>query len=390
MTCLLTSSSKQVSQREEYSDVGMMVYCNLYDYDQVREVISCLEKVPLTIAAIVSFVDPWCALAAQLASERGLSAFSAEAMRLMENKMKTRAVLKNTLHNPRYLALPAYAGGRIHSANKLLPVVVKYIDSNGSRDVFYCPDRSTLFRNFQIIANLYPEGTILIEEYLDGPQYIVEVLAVNGEINIVAVVAQEIQLINGHFIITGYNLLVDPDPDFMGKLMMAVKTILDKFGFKHGPCHLEMRNVKGMWKLIEVNPRISGAGMNDMIEIGLGINLVRETLRLAMGEKVDLEPKHRIPTYAEYLVADTTGILHRITGRREVEKDPNVKRVYIKPRRGKLITPPTSLGDRYAYVIATGETDEAARANARVAAGKIRFIYEPLDPAINNLIHSQT
>ena len=112
------------------------------------------------------------------------------------------------------------------------------IDSNGSRDVFYCPDRSTLFRNFQIIANLYPEGTILIEEYLDGPQYIVEVLAVNGEINIMAVVAQEIQLINGHFIITGYNLLVDPDPDFMGKLMMAVKTILDKFGFKHGPCHL--------------------------------------------------------------------------------------------------------------------------------------------------------
>ena len=63
--------------------------------------------------------------------------------------------------------------------------------------------------------------------------------------------------------------------------------------------------------------------------------------------------------------------------------------VYIKPRRGKLITPPTSRGDRYAYVIATGETDEAARANARAAAGKIRFIYEPLDPAINNLIHSQ-
>lgn len=390
VTCLLTSNSRQFSQRNEYPDVGMMIYCNLYDYDRIREMISYLEQLPLTISAIVSFIDPWCSVAARLSEVRGLPAFSAEAMRLMENKLKTREALKNTLHNPRFVSIPATAGGQIHTAKKLLPAVVKYIDSNGSRDVFYSPDRDSLYRNFRILTNLYPEGTILVEEFLEGPQYIVEVLAIDGDINIVAVVAQEIKLINNHFIIIGYSLLVEPEPNFLCRLMLAVKTVLGKFGFKNGPCHLEMRNVKGTWKLIEINPRISGAGMNAMIEIGLGINLARETLKLAVGKKPDLEPKQKIPTYAEYITVAEAGILHKVIGRREIEKDPNVKYVYVKPRRGRLITPPESLGDRYAYVIATGSTSDEAMKNARQAAEKISFIYEPLDPSINNLIHSQT
>ena len=85
------------------------------------------------------------------------------------------------------------------SADWLKPVSYTHLDS--------------LYRNFRILTNLYPEGTILVEEFLEGPQYIVEVLAIDGDINIVAVVAQEIKLINNHFIIIGYSLLVEPEPN---------------------------------------------------------------------------------------------------------------------------------------------------------------------------------
>jgi len=368
----------------------MMIYCNLYDEERIKEMISYLQQLPLNIVGILSFVDPWCSQAAKLAEAYGLKAFSGEAMRQMEDKLKTREALRNTVHNPKYIPIPATHRNRYYQAKCLIPAVVKYIDSCGSKDVFFCPDRESLDKNFNQLLKLYPTGTILVEEFLDGPQYIVEVLAFDNKIHIIAIIEQEIKLINNHFIITGYNLMIDPDHDFFNKLYQAVKTILEKFEFKVGPCHLEMRNVKEVWKLVEANPRISGAGMNHMINIGFGVNLVQETIKLATGTPPDITPKHKKPTYGEYLIAKEAGILHKIIGRQEVLNDPNVEYVYIKPRRGKLITPPESLGDRYAYVIATGETPQAARQNAKDAASNINFIYEPLDISINNIIHSQT
>ena len=134
-----------------------------------------------------------------------------------------------------------------------------------------------------------------------------------------------------------------------------------------------MRLVKGNWKLIEINPRISGAGMNRLLDIGYGINLVQETLKLALKKEVDLEPKHNKHTFAQYVTLDRSGILKKTTGKREVLNSPGVEYIYVKPRKGSYLSPPSSLGNRYAFVIATGSTEKEARWNAKSAAEKIVF-----------------
>lgn len=125
--------------------------------------------------------------------------------------------------------------------------------------------------------------------------------------------------------------------------------------------------------MIEINPRISGAGMNQIISIGFGINLVGETLKLAVGKKIDLGPKQFKHVFAEYVILEKAGILEKITGRNEVLSSPGVEFVYVKPRKGTYLSPPQSLGGRYAYVIATGATEKEARRNAKNAAEKIVF-----------------
>src|SRR5690554_1769582 len=128
VTCLFTSNSTQLNQRSEYPDVHMMIYCNLNNTERIKEKISSLKQLPLTICAIVSFVDPWCSLAAQLSAEYGLSSFSAAGMKLMENKLKTRDTLINTIHNPKYYAVSARnQRWPYHQAKKKMPAVVKYV-----------------------------------------------------------------------------------------------------------------------------------------------------------------------------------------------------------------------------------------------------------------------
>lgn len=118
--------------------------------------------------------------------------------------------------------------------------------------------------------------------------------------------------------------------------------------------------------------------MNRIIETALGINLVEETLKIALGEKPNLEPKCINHTFAQYVIISETGVLEKVTGRNMAAKCPEVQWVYIKPRKGSILTPPLSMGNRYAYVIAIGETENEARNNAKYAASLIKFWLLPV------------
>lgn len=349
-----------------------MCGCDFSDLDKLNKIIDYFSKW-CDIKAIVSFVDPYCALAARIANERKLSNFSYLAMEKMQNKLLCRSVLDNTKYNPEYKIVNKENHQNYKEIAKMLPVVIKYIQSNGSKDVYFCKTIESYKHYLYKLFNQYPNCVVLVEEFLDGPQFIVEAVVINRKIIIEAIIEQEIKFINDHFIITGYSLGLDYPKKFYTSLKKAVEEILIAHELENGPCHLELRYIKEEWKLIEINPRISGAGMNQFIQIGLGYSLVEEHLKQALNMKVDYKPNHEINTFAEYIILKRSGYLDRITGRKDVLNSEGVKYVYIKPKKGTYLTTPISLGNRYAYVIATGKTKEEARLNAKNAARKIRF-----------------
>lgn len=146
---------------------------------------------------------------------------------------------------------------------------------------------------------------------------------------------------------------------------------------KNGACHLEMRLVKGELKLIEINPRISGGVMNRIIEVGFGINLVEETIQLILGNEPCLTKKHCKFVYAHYLTVDPIGKLSKVTGKNRSSQYAGVEEVYIKPRKGQILRPPLSMGDRYGYILASSDDKEEAKRIAREAASEVRFYIDP-------------
>jgi biotin carboxylase len=281
--------------------------------------------------------------------------------------------LKELEYNPKYQVVNKKDYKENQYIRELFPAVVKYCGSNGSKDVYYCENMNAYLKNCDKLFADFPNGELLVEEYLNGDQFIVEVLVKDRKVHIAALVEQEIQYLNEHFIITGYNLIINYARSYFEKLKRAVISIISRLGLENGPCHLEMRHVNNEWKLVEINPRISGAGMNKLLSIGFGFNLVEETLKLALKEKFNISPRFTKNSFAEYVILEDKGILQRITGRAEVINSPGIEYTYVKPRRGTLLSPPTSLGNRYAYVIATGKSEEEAKENAKLAAKKIVF-----------------
>ncbi|GLV64477.1 hypothetical protein Bmyc01_31470 [Bacillus mycoides] len=374
-TVLLTKKTKFIEERNTFPDVHQMIFTDINDYDNIITTIEKLNKSGKNIKGIFSFIDPFVYLAARLSEKFCSNIVSTDAIFRMENKILTRNVLKDLPISLNYLIYkPTEPLSSFLKKNKKInfPLIVKSPKSSGSKDVLLVKNKNQLILSIQSLLEKLPNEEILLEEYVDGPQYLVEILVQNGKVHIIAVIEQEITLFE-RFIVTGYSLLGQVDKSLYNSLFNAVNSVIQAFNMKNGACHLELRRINNDWKLIEINPRISGGAMNDIIEIGHGINLVQETIQLMLGNKPSLNKKHHKYVYTHYLTVKSKGKLIRVTGKNRSSKYPGVEKVYIKPKKGTVLKPPTSMGHRCGYVLAASYFKTEAKKIALKAAKEISF-----------------
>ncbi|MED0968600.1 ATP-grasp domain-containing protein [Bacillus paramycoides] len=377
-TVLLTEKKKFFEERSTFPDVHEMIVTNLDDYTNIITIIDKLKKNGKIIKGIFSFVDPFVYLAACLSQKFCSNIVSTKAIHQMENKILTRNVLGNlsiSLNYSVYKPTKSLSDFVKGTKNIKFPLVVKSPKSSGSKDVLLVKNKKQLITSMETLLTKLPNEEILLEEYVDGPQYLVEILVHNGKVHIIAVIEQEITLFE-RFIVTGYSLLGQINNKLYCSLLSTINSVIQAFDMQNGACHLELRRTNEAWKLIEINPRISGGAMNHMIEIGLGINLVKETIQLMLGNNPVLNKKHYKYVYTQYLTVKSAGRLIRVTGRNRSSKYPGVEKVYIKPKRGTMLRPPTSMGHRYGYIIASSHLKKEAKKLALEAAKEISFELE--------------
>ncbi|MFJ8089892.1 ATP-grasp domain-containing protein [Lysinibacillus sp. NPDC095746] len=369
-TVLFTNNKKQLQQRKAYPDIHKMILIDTSNIEDMKDEIYNLTKTGLEIKSIVSFVDPFVHIASILCDEFCDNYTSSTAIEIMEDKEKTRNFLKNQPYSPKFFLLKP---NESFSNNIEFPLIVKSPKSTGSKDVLLADDSDQLKKHLSHLRSKNPRETIMIEEYIEGPQYLVEALVYKRQANIIGIIEQEITQ-GKRFIITGYGVLVKAPKEIQAGLEEVLQSIVKAFNIENGALHLELRLTKNGWKLIEINPRISGGAMNTMLHAAFGFNLVKETLKVFLGERPDIKPKHRKFVYTKYVIVESKGILEKVIGRNKAAHSPGVVDVYVKPRRGTLLIPPLSMGHRYAYVIAEGATLAEAKNKAINAAKEIKFI----------------
>jgi biotin carboxylase len=370
-TILLTDRQSHLEQRNEFPEVNDILLCDLHNFQEIRLSLLTLNLRFIKIAAVVSFTEAHCLTACLMADELGLNHFTCHAIESMKSKITSREILAMTDYCPRFMVVSKLDETADMESYMQYPFIIKLPDSTGSADVFKIHNRQELYYYFHWLKKKHPLELILIEELIDGPQYLIEVLVHEKKVQIAAIIEQEVTYFQ-RFIITGYNLLVDL-PEKLKDLPEAVSEIVQAHGIESGACHLEMRLVNQQWKLIEINPRISGGAMNKLIYLGLGIDLTAETLKLALGQEPDVTPHYKRHIFVQYRTVAQSGILDKVTGMHQAAKSEGVMEVYVKPRRGAYLKPPLSMGNRYAYVIASGDSEDEARHNAKEAAMKIQF-----------------
>ncbi len=101
---------------------------------------------------------------------------------------------------------------------------------------------------------------------------------------------------------------------------------------------------------------------------------MEETLKDVSGrgtKSIDRHTSHYV--FTKYVILENKGYLEKVTGKGRAMATPGVVEVYVKPKSGAYVTSPLSMGHRYAYVIAKGDTLEEAQSIAKQAANELTF-----------------
>ena len=142
-------------------------------------------------------------------------------------------------------------------------IIVKPVDSAGSEDVTLCRSEEELKSAFsRILGKVNGLGllneAVLVQEYLSGQEYVVDMVSRDGEHKAVALWYVDKRVVNGAaFVLHGYVPILATDP-VCDELIKYQKTVLNALGIFNGPSHGEVKWEKDEPVLVEVGARCHG------------------------------------------------------------------------------------------------------------------------------------
>lgn len=311
------------------------------------------------LVGVTSTSEFYALTVAELAGWLGLPGNPVEAVAVCRDKSALRRVLADAgVGQPRFSAVRS-ADEVAEAVSRVgLPCVVKPADDSGSNNVLLCATveqaAAQVARVLAVTRNVRGQpmsGVALIEEYLDGPEYSVEMFSWEGTAHCVGVTSKTLGP-PPHFVEKQHVFpapLADRDRDALAGTAAAA---LRAAGFTTGATHTEIRITAGGPAVIEVNPRPAGGMIPEAIRLATGLDLLALQLGAAVGCAPDLTAVDRGTAGIRFLTADRAGVLVAVEGVSAALTVPGVSAAVVTARPGDRVRPPGNAYDRLGYLIA--------------------------------------
>ena len=286
-----------------------------------------------------------------------------------------RAFEMHGVEHPWYYVVPDEAELEEVLDKITYPCIMKPTDNAGSRGVVLCRDGVELRNGYNYSRNESRGGAVIIEEYLQGPEFSIEVLVVDGEPHVLQI-TDKITTGAPHFVEMGHSQPSKQNQANKEKIVNLACRAVKAVGINVGPAHVEMVLTKDCPKMIELGARMGGDNITThLVPLSTGIDMVGCVIKLACGEKIDINPKYNKGSAIRYFDFHN-GVIKVIEGIEDARKIPGVKEISIVHPVGDEIGEIGSSTDRVGFVIAQAESAEEAISICEKAINSVIIIME--------------
>ena len=303
-----------------------------------KEAVLALAR-KLRIDGIMSFaVDPGVVTAAYVTDRMGLSkAGPYESVCILQNKERFRNFLEtNGFNVPKAKGFSTYEEAYADRSYFTWPVIVKPVDSAGSKGVSRVDSPEDLKTVFENAKSHSFSGKVVIEEFIEkeGCSSDSDCFSVDGDLKFVSFSAQRFdEDASNPYTPAAYSWPSTMTREQESELTSELQRLITLLDMRTSIYNVETRIGKnGKCYIMEMSPRGGGNRLAEMLRMATGVDMITAAVKAALGEKVtDITQKPYDGHWAEVILhADRPGTFQGLEISPELEPYVMEKDLWVK------------------------------------------------------------
>ena len=240
--------------------------------------------------------------------------------------------------------------------------------SNGVSEV----SKEDFYKLYDIALEESRDNSVLIEQFIEGPEFSVEIIVWEGKVNVLTVTDKKTTEAP-HFVELGHNQPSCFPEETVALIKDAAVRGVKALGVDKCACHAEVKVQDGKAYLMEIGARMGGDFISTVLtRLSTGIDMVAAAIDCALNIKPDLTPKAAPQGVCIRYFCPKPGKLVSISNT-EVLDDPRVHEWEIYHQVGDEIPEVTSSLCRSGHVIVAEETPQKAIAYAESLLNEVKI-----------------
>lgn len=262
-----------------------------------------------------------------------------------------------------------------------LPLVVKPTDASGGKGITLVTEWGELDAAIQSALELSRSGTVLVEEYIVGRHYAVEVWMRDGDPHFVPLTEKRMTPLPA-MLTTGHLIPARLSPLVTARVHHTLVTLCRALDIVDGPANFDfILTESGELYVIEVGARLGGNAYPQLMQEAWGVDTVGATVSLSVSEPFALTPTRSRVCLLHLLTSalPVPAVVRTIGGIDEVRDHDGVRILELYAKEGQVVSPFTEAANKLGYVVLVADDHDKLDALLAWVNVTLRMELEPLD-----------
>ena len=340
------------------------------DYEGIKQ-LAIDEKVDMLISVcadqmilVTSWVSEQLGLPTYIDYETAKNVSSKECMK--------RFFIEGGVPTSRYIVKAELAEQDI--AGMTYPPITKPVDAYSSKGVRKVNSWKELKPAFDAAVEISRTKTAIVEEYVGGEEYSVDVYVEEGEAKVLCIGILDKIPQAGKFVICRGRYPSGLSSKLKENVREAAQEIANAFKLKNTPMLIQLKIDDDKVRVIEFCARTGGGIKFRLIPQISGFDVVKAVIDLSLGKKPHVEPFIDNAHIINEFIYCKPGVLDHVEGLEELLKEGVIDDYSIFKPQGYEFGEIKSSGDRCCYFSVSGDSPDRLMEKHKMAADTVKAI----------------
>lgn len=278
----------------------------------------------------------------------------------MDKSLMKQRFVKYGVNTAKFVSVDNFENLRTEAIAIGYPVMVKAIDSSGSRGITQALSESDLSSAYKSALSVSESDSVIVEKFLEGVEIGAQAIVVGNEVVEVFLHSDKVTPppISAPI---GHAMPLDLEKNVEVKTKQLVKKAVMALEIKDTISNVDIMIVNDEPFILEVGARMGATCLPENISIYAGFDAYEFIIRLSLGEKPSLPKTYKKQANAAILLkVSETGRVKNVFVPESTLNHPNVIDLTIDVKKGDLVKTFEVGPDRVGHIIVKAETLEEA------------------------------